>query len=245
MTPKSTTWFPAGFILLFGLTFFLALAARASPGDTLYVQSKSVNVYEVPSANAPVVMQVVQGQKLKEFRRQGEWVKVIIYGEVGKEGWIEGSFVGLKSLADTTAESQEPAEILGRGNAATRTFTPGGTSAESRSLLHKFVVRVRGSGRIKGHCRYKTANGAVRRFRFLRSRQITAKAIKCDVSSPSVQARLRVELWGDGKLLRTATIGSGSRVKSIPCGGNLRGPYGMVLPRTCAQSTRRQLSAYW
>ncbi len=232
MTPKSTTWFPAGFRLRFGLTFFLALAARASPGDTLYVQSKSVNVYEAPSANAPVVMQVIRGQKLKEFRRQGEWVKVIIYGEVGKEGWIEGSFVGPKSLADTTAESQIPEELISRG--AIETPKP-----KAKSLLHKFVLRVIGSGRIKGICQYKTANGAVRRFKVVRSHQIKAKAIKCNVSSPSIQARLRVELWGDGKLLGSATIRSGSRVKGIPCGGY------SPIPRTCAQSTQRQLSAYW
>jgi hypothetical protein len=229
MTPKSTTWFPAGFILLFGLTFFLALAARASPGDTLYVQSKSVNVYDAPSANAPVVMQLNQGQKLKEFRRQGEWVKVIIYGEVGKEGWVEESLIGPKPLADTTTENQIPEEPISRG--AIETPKP-----KAKSLLHMFALRVIGSGRIKGICRYKTENGAVRRFKVVLSHQIKAKAIKCDVSSDSIQARLRVELWGDGKLLSLARIRSGAKI--IPCGPSLR-------RRLCAPSTRRQLSAYW
>lgn len=229
MTPKSTTWFPAGFILPLGLTFFLALAASASPGDTLYVQSKSVNVYEAPSANAPVVMQVNQGQKLKEFRRQGEWVKVIIYGAVGKGGWVEESLIGPKPLADTTAESQIPEELISGG--AIETPKP-----KAKSLLHKFVLRVIGSGRIKGICRYKTENGAVRGFKVVSSHHIKAKAIKCDVSSASIPARLRVELWGDGKLLSLARIRSGAQ--NIPCGSSLR-------RRLCFPSTRRQLSAYW
>ena len=234
MTLKLTTWFLAGFILLFGLTFFLALAARASPGDTLYVQTKNVNVYESPSTNTPVVMQVIQDQKLKEFRRQGEWVKVIIYGTVGKEGWIEGSFVGPKSVTDMAVESQEPEEATIVG-----AIEP--PKPEAKSLLHKFVFRATGSGRIKGDCRYKTANGAIRRFKIgmvNMSYRIRAKAISCNVSSPSVLTRLRVQLWGDGNLLVSDTIRSGANSNSF-CQDS------SMLPRTCAQSTRRQLSAYW
>lgn len=236
MIPKSKTWFLAGFIFLFGSAFFLALAARASPGDTLYVQSQSVNIYEAPSANAPVVMQINQGQKLKEFRRHGGWVKVIIYGQLGKEGWIEDSLIGVKPLADTITESQEPEED---------TFVGAIEATKPKSLLHKFVLRIIGSGKIKGHCRYKTANGAVKRFKVFivlnKSYQIEAKAIRCDVSSPSLRARLTVELWGDGYLLDSKTIRT--RAIIIPC--DLSGPQELALPRTCAQSTRRQLSAYW
>jgi hypothetical protein len=232
MIPKSTTWIPAGFILLFGLTFSLAIAARASPGDTLYVQSQSAHIYEAPSANTPVVMQVNQGQKLKEFRRQGEWVKVIIYGEVGKEGWIEGSFVGPKSLADTAAESQAPEKdgIVG----AVETPKP-----KAKSLLRKFAFKATGRGGIKGYCRYKTANGAVKRFKIVHVNKLyrkRAKAIWCSVSSRSLKARLTVQLWGDGYLLDSKEIRT--RSKPIPCG---TGPYGA--PRVCFQSTRRQLVA--
>jgi len=236
MTLKSTMWFLAGFIFLFGSAFFLALAARASPGDTLYVQSQSVNIYEAPNANAPVVMQINQGQKLKEFRRQGGWVKVIIYGQLGKEGWIEDSRIGVKPLADTITESQEPEEdtIVGAIEAP-----------KPESLLHKFVLRVIGSGKIKGHCRYKTANGAVKRFKVFivlnKSYQIEAKAIRCDVSSPSLRARLTIELWGDGNLLDSKTI----RARAITIRCDLSGPQELGLSRTCARSTRRQLSAYW
>ena len=239
MTPKSTTCFLASFILLFGLMFFPTLAARASPGDTLSVQAKSMTVYEAPGANAPVVMQVNQGQKLKELRRQGGWVKVIIYGTLGKEGWVEESLIGHKPLAGTTAERQGPEEdtIIGA-----RELRP---KPKAKSLLHNFTLRVSGSGRIKGHCRYKTANGAISRFKIdfvNRSYQIKAKAIRCNVSSPSIQARLTVQLWEDGYLLGSETIRSGSGAKSIPCGKTQHDRY---VQRTCAQSTRRQLSAHW
>ncbi len=229
MTPNSTTWFRAGFILLSALTFFLSLTAWESPGDTLFVQSQSVNVYEAPGTNALVVMQIYQGQKLKEFRRQGQWVKVIVYGQVGKEGWVEESLIGLKPLAGTTAESHIQEELISR----TAIETP---KPKAKPLLHKFVLRVIGSGRVKGICRYKTENGAVRRFKVVLSHQIKAKAIKCDISSDSFQARLRVELWGDGKLLSLVRIRSGAKI--IPCGSKFR-------RRLCAPSTRRRLSAYW
>ena len=84
----------------FALTLTATAAANAAPGDTLYIQSDNVNVYEAPSVDAPVLMQLDQGQKLKEFRRQGGWVKVIIYGEIGKDGWVEQSHLGSKPRAD-------------------------------------------------------------------------------------------------------------------------------------------------
>ena len=55
----------------FALTLTATAAANAAPGDTLYIQSDNVKVYEAPSVDAPVSMQLDQGQKLKEFRRQG------------------------------------------------------------------------------------------------------------------------------------------------------------------------------
>ena len=236
MTPNSTTWFLAGILILFGSAFFLAPAARASSGDTIYVQTQRVNIYETPSATSPVVLQVNRDQKLKEFRRRGGWIKVIIYDELGKEGWIEESFVGGKPLADTITASQEHDgdSVVG----AIETPKP-------KSPLHKFVLRALGSGKVKGHCRYKTTNGAVKRFKVFivlnKTYRIEAEAIRCDVSSPSLGARLTVELWGDGNLLDSKAIIS--RAILFPC--DLSGPRELAHSRTCAQSTRRQLSAYW
>ena len=236
MTQNSTAWFLAGFLFLLASAVFLTLAARASPGDTIYVQSQRVSIYEAPGANFPVVMQVNQGQKLKEFRRHDGWIKVIVYGELGKEGWIEEPFVGAKPLADAIAESQEPEADTVVG--AIETPKP-------KSPLHKFVLRAIGSGKVKGHCRYKTTSGTVKRFKVFivlnKTYRIEAEAIRCDVSSPSLGARLTVELWGDGSLLDSKSIKS--RAILFPC--DLSGPQGLAHPRTCAQSTRRQLSAYW
>ena len=212
MTAKSRKWFLAGFTVLFGMTLLLPIATRASPGDTLFVQSKSGNVYQAPSTDAPVVMQVDQDQKLKEFRRQGGWVKVIIYGEVGKEGWIEESLIGPKPVADTTAEIRdiESDTIVG----AIETPKP-----EARPLLHNFLLKITGTmGRIKGHCRFITGSGATKRFKIgplpRPSYKIKAQAIRCSIKSASGFAgrRMGVKLWGDGELLVSKTYRNVHRV---------------------------------
>ncbi len=180
----------------FALTLTATAAANAAPGDTLYIQSDNVNVYEAPSVDAPVLMQLDQGQKLKEFRRQGGWVKVIIYGEIGKDGWVEQSHLGSKPRADVTAENQEPEEdtIVG----AIETPKP-----KAKSLLHNFLLRLTDrTARSTGGCRYITKSGATKRFKigvFMnKTYKIKAKAIRCSIlTSPA----LTLELWADGKLL--------------------------------------------
>ncbi len=188
----------------FALTLTATAAANAASGDTLYIQSDNVNVYEAPSVDAPMLMQLDQGQKLKEFRRQGGWVKVIIYGEIGKDGWVEQSHLGSKPRADVTAESQEPEEdtIVG----AIETPKP-----KAKSLLHDYLLKITGSvGMIKGQCRYITGSGATKRFKIgphpHRSYKIRAKAIKCIVKPTSGGGWMTVKLWGDGELLVSERI---------------------------------------
>ncbi len=102
-------------LLSLGLTLLLATDIQASPGDTLYTQGGSVKVYQAPNTDAPIVAQLDRGQKLKEFRRQGYWVKVIIYGEVGKEGWVRISDVSLEDpragSIKTTETKVKPSEV--------------------------------------------------------------------------------------------------------------------------------------
>ena len=74
-----------------GLSF--SSAANATPGDVLIARENGVAVYDAPSSAAQVVITLDEGRRLKELTREGPWIKVIIYGELGKDGWVHGSRV--------------------------------------------------------------------------------------------------------------------------------------------------------
>lgn len=190
--------------LLFALTLLSATRVDGSPGATLYIQHDGVIVYQAPNADAPVVLHLDRGRKLKELRRQGSWVKGIIYGEIGKEGWVKQSQVGSKPLADATAESQEPEEDTIVGTIAT-------PKPKTTPLLHTFRLRFTGTvRRLKGRCRYITASGATKRFKLgpfvNKAYQVKAKAIRCFVKALGFGGRLTVKLWTDGKISVSRTL---------------------------------------
>ena len=67
--------------------------AMGATGETLEVQVDGLLVRDSPAQNAPVVMTLERGRKLKELRRQGNWIKVIIYGTTGRDGWVQAAEV--------------------------------------------------------------------------------------------------------------------------------------------------------
>ncbi len=201
--------------LLFALTLLSATRVDASPGATLYIQHDGVSVHQAPNADAPVVLHLDRGRKLKELRRQGSWVKGIIYGEIGKEGWVKQSQVGSKPLADATAESQEPEEDTIVGPIAT-------PKPKTTPLLHTFRLRFTGK-RFRGLCRYITASGATKRLKLgptavrierfgqlvisnQRAYQVKGKAIRCFVRNLDRFGRLTVKVWADGKIFGSSTL---------------------------------------
>ena len=76
------------------LICMLADNILAAPGDYLYVQAEVVNMREGPSTKHPVVLMLLEGHKLLELQRQGEWVEVDTGRTGGKTGWIHSSFIG-------------------------------------------------------------------------------------------------------------------------------------------------------
>ncbi len=84
----------AVFFFLFGLT--LAATSYATPGARHIVQGNNTNIYKAPSNNAPIVMQLNQGDRVIEWQRQGSWVKISQMGVFGSEGWVESSRIALE-----------------------------------------------------------------------------------------------------------------------------------------------------
>ena len=102
------------FGLLISLTLIVITAAEASSGDTLYVQSKTTNVHVAPRVNAQHVMRLKRGHKLKELRSKGAWVKVIIYGTLGKVGWIQRAHVGPQDPNEPAVPKPKKSDDSGR-----------------------------------------------------------------------------------------------------------------------------------
>lgn len=87
----------AGFCAI--LTVYIACAAT---GETLETSQGGVAVHSRPNAEAPVIMTLEQGHRLKELRRSGGWVKAIIYGTTGQDGWVRAA-----QVAPSHAENAE------------------------------------------------------------------------------------------------------------------------------------------
>ena len=106
-------------IILAAFVLAISSAANGTPGDILVAGEGGADVYDAPSSAAQVLMTVNEGRKLKELKREGLWIKVIIYGEIGKDGWVHSSGVAPESTGsgkaakpDISADtSTEPLEI--------------------------------------------------------------------------------------------------------------------------------------
>jgi len=84
-------------IFLAAFVISISSAANSTPGDILVTREDGVDVYVAPSPTAQVLITIDEGRKLKELQREGEWVKVIIYGEIGTDGWVHSSSVAPES----------------------------------------------------------------------------------------------------------------------------------------------------
>ena len=94
------------FLAVFALVF--SSAANATPGDIHIARENGVEVYDTPSYAAQVLITLDEGRKLKELKREGPWIKVIVYGELGKDGWVYSSSVAPESAGTENAAKPIP-----------------------------------------------------------------------------------------------------------------------------------------
>ncbi len=129
------------FIAVFTLSF--SSAANATPGDILIARENGVEVYEAPNYAAQVLITLDEGRKLKELKREGPWIKVIIYGELGKDGWVYGSRVAPESAVTEEASQPDVSADESEGQAA---ISPG----------PEFILVIRGTPRQQFRARCQT-----------------------------------------------------------------------------------------
>lgn len=222
--------------LVFALTLTATAAANAAPGDTLYIQSDNVNVYEAPSVDAPVLMQLHQGQKLKEFRREGSWVKVIIYGEVGKDGWIQISNARPEvPNGNSTAPAVSEVEEI-----PTPSPTPDRRSDSDTGLPYVLIIKfTKFFGKpVKADCVITRKKGDkdhwTRSIFVPKAYSFYAKAISCWIRNGDKQNRLLVQIRQRGKVISsrsTRQFFGHIQVRS-------KGPWGKAYSLKCNRTRR-------
>ncbi len=179
------------FIAVFALSF--SSAANATPGDILIARENGLEVFDAPSSAAQVLITLDEGRKLKELKREGPWIKVIIYGELGKDGWVHSSSVAPESTGteiaaqpDVSADTlEEVAEI-----------SPG----------PEFILVITGTPRqpFRARCQAVDDEGARRTIRFEgrlpSTHAVEGNAVRCRVNRLSRYAgTLGVRLHQQGR----------------------------------------------
>ena len=220
-------------IISFLTSLFLLLPlpwAAAATGETLESQIDHLEVHRSPSPNAPVVMCLERGRKLKELRRSGDWIKVIIYGTTGLDGWVRATEAGLsdpdsrKGDRDVNNDGRQP-------QAASETTDP------------DFILLITGASQhFKAVCIVINRRGSKKRISIEGhgpgSYGLDGAAANCRVDRMDQHAgTLLVEMY--------------ARTSSLPLGSNLtneafgcvhvrsNGPWGKADGRRCSRVIRR------
>ncbi len=217
--------------------------ALATPGDVFYVAAGGAELRASPEAAAPVVLSLDPGRKLIEFERRGVWLRVGIFGAVGREAWIHGSRVAPRP-PDQRALSL-PALARGPGAAAPTVPAPRGERSGEGGGAARFRLQVSGTPALKfaGECSLVGADGRTRRRTFaglVPGRfAFAASAVRCRVRKRDARGRLRVELTRDGGLIARAETRAAFnhvRVQSAGPWGAAAGVRGTIAIRVPAVS---------
>ncbi|NNE83518.1 MAG: SH3 domain-containing protein [Alphaproteobacteria bacterium] len=204
--------------------------AGAATGETFETREGNVEVRSHPGSNAPVIMVLEYGRKLKELRRSGEWIKVIIYGTTGQDGWVREETVG-------PLQPETPRTVPDNDQAGSQPQTlPKSTNPD-------FTLVISGSSQaFRAVCTVVDGRGKKQRISIKgqgpRSYGLDGEATNCRVDRVDQHAGpLMVELY--------------ARISSLPLGTNSTsdafgcvrvrsdGPWGKAYGRRCSRVIRK------
>jgi Bacterial SH3 domain len=204
--------------------------AGAATGETFEAREDNVEVRSYPGLNAPVIMVLEYGRKLKELRRSGGWIKVIIYGMTGQDGWVREEAVG-------PLQPESPRTVPDHGQAGSQPRTL------SESTDPDFTLVVAGSSQaFKAVCIVVDSRSKKKRIsiegRGPRSYGLDGVATNCRVDRVDQHAGpLTVELYA-----RTSSLPLGTNSTSDAFGCvrvRSDGPWGKAYGRRCSRVIRR------
>lgn len=96
--------------------------AHATPGEILVITDVDVALYAAPGPKSKVIERLDKNDRIMEFERRDGWVRGMLFGAIGKEGWVaarylkpetddreDGGGPGARSEAPDGASPDEPA----------------------------------------------------------------------------------------------------------------------------------------
>ena len=217
-------------ILLFGLglMYFASLGeAMAASGDNWRIRTESAQIYEAPDRSASVALTLNYGNRLKELRREGPWIKVLVFDRIGAEGWVHESDI-------EPVRRQEDGSNVQDEVAADPRETP-----ESALPPPRFVLSLSGTRqRYRANCKLVSSKGTRMEKRFTGSAPtniaLRASAVECRIDRLDQRAgTLFVKLFERG---RTLPVGANSSSSAFGC-VRVRsdGPWGRGYARRCSR----------
>jgi hypothetical protein len=94
--------------------------ARATPGEILVITGADVALRAAPGPRSKVVERLDKDDRIMEFERRDGWVRGMLFGAVGKEGWVAARY--LKAETDDREDGAPQA----------RSGVPDGTPSDAR-----------------------------------------------------------------------------------------------------------------
>ena len=234
---SSNRWRCATAGLALALTALAASPASATPGDILFVEADGTFLHVAPEAGAPMILWLDAGHKLIEFERRGAWIRVGVFGAVGKEGWVRRDLAAGRGPESVGLGLPE---VMRGPGAARPDPTPLPTPPATAELPAVFRLALTGSTALKyaGRCRLIGADGQSRRRKIagLVRAEIAflATAILCRVHKQDSRGRLRATLRRAGVLIAEAETTAPFNhvlVRSAGPWGVAKGVRGAVLTR--------------
>jgi hypothetical protein len=179
-------------------------AARATPGDILYVDADGAVLHAAPEAAAPVVLWLEAGRKLIEFERRGGWLRVGVFGAVGKAGWVRQDRAAVREPESAGLELPE----VVRGPGAARPGPAVRPAAAAPAVVFRLVLTGTMVLEYAGHCDLIGVDGVSRRRTFAglipAEIEFAAAAIRCRVRKQDFRGRLGAALRRAGALIAEA-----------------------------------------
>jgi len=169
----------------------------ASPGEEFTVSGSGVALRAQPRETANALLTLTPEHLLVEFARQGDWVRVGVYREVGAFGWVP---------ADQLVPAPRPPP------AAPAKTTPEPLPPVPRPLIAPLLMEITGTPAvdIKGTCTLLGPPGGERTVdlasRIPKSYSFEAAAVDCRMRKNDFFGRMRIRLTRDGVLLAGRTI---------------------------------------
>ncbi len=177
-------------IVLLAVPFAGVRPLAASPGQEFTVSESGVALRAGPSDTAETLRSLTPDHLLVEFSRQGDWVKVGVYREIGAFGWVPADRLVPATRPEPTTLPPEPQPL-----------------PRSEPEIPPLLMEITGTPAvdIKGRCTVVGPRGDGRvvdlASRIPKSYSFKAVAVDCRIRKNDFFGRMRIRLTRAGELL--------------------------------------------